>query len=155
MIKNFEYNDIVLYSKGWYQRSKSIYEDLGYLFSKIYAWTPRTPEEVAPFMLRVLDKLREEMGIEKFHSRFRISSFYSFNDEVVHRMTLQDISYNEAIVLTVMSILQELSKDEIQLNPPHYGKHEHFRMGMFIGEWPKSMTYKEMNKRAQEAFKIK
>ena len=69
MIENFVYNDIVLYCKGWYQTPKGdiMLDDLGYLFGKIYAWTPKTEEEIAHFMMRVLDKLWDEQCI-KFDS---------------------------------------------------------------------------------------
>lgn len=151
MIKDFIFNDIVLYAKGWYQRSENIVDDLGYLFSKIYGWQPTTEKEVADFMVRVLDKLYEQKEIT-FKADSNMHCFTGFHNEVNRRMSIYNVSYNRAVILLVLSELQQLSVDEIKLKAPHFGKKEHFRMGMLFGEWPKSMTYKEMNKRAQKAF---
>lgn len=146
MIKDFIYNDIILYCKGWYYKNNNMLEDLGYLFSKIYAWTPTKEEDIAPMMLRVLDKLNTEIS--------KKVSLYDVYNEIHRRVSLYNISYNKAIILYVRSILQGLSRDEIKLNPPHYGKKEYFRMGTLFGEIPPiSMTYTEMNKIAQKIFR--
>lgn len=145
MIKDFMYNDIVLYCKGWYQKDDNMLEDLGYLFSKIYAWTPKTEKEIAPMMLRVLDEFNVKSGRN-------IYSLYSFFSELHKYMSLYDISLDKAIILYVRSILQSLSKDEIKLNAPHYGKKEYFRMGSLWGRLPISMTYTEMNRIANRMF---
>lgn len=152
MIENFIYNDIVLYCKGWYtSKDNDIIKDLGYLFSKIYAWTPKTEEEVARMMMRVLDKLYEESGKTFIEgTRFSFATFY---DEIKRTMWLYNISFSMAIIIIVKSILFELTKDEIKLNPPHYGKKEHFRLGyLFSKEAKISTTYKEMNDFAQKWF---
>lgn len=152
MIENFIFNDIVLYCKGWYQSPNGdMMEDLGYLFSQIYAWTPKTEEEVARFMMRVLDKLYEDKAIQ-FNSESP-HCFAGFFDEIKNRMWIYKVSFDMAIIYYVRSILQQLSRDEIKLNPPHYGKKEHFRMGCLFGDYPISMTYKEMNRIAEKAFK--
>ena len=57
-----------------------------------------------------------------------------------------------SVILVVHSILQRLGTNEIKLNPPVYGKKEHFRMGQFFGEYPISMTYTEMNRIARKVF---
>lgn len=154
-ITNFTFNDIVLYSKGWYER-KFICEDLDYLFLKIYGWTTPNEREVAHRMMRVLDCLYKaaEVTIDDC-PRGWLMSHTAFDEEVTKRRLLYPgCTRDMAIIYTVMSILQGLTKDEIKLNPPHFGKKEHFRMGMLIGEWPKSMTYTEMNRRAQKAFGV-
>ena len=154
MIENFIYNDIVLYCKGWYQTPEgdTMLDDLGYLFGKIYAWTPKTEEEIAHFMMRVLDKLYDEQGI-RFDSESWINNFSGFHNEIKCNMRMYNCSFDMAIILVVHSILQRLDTNEIKLNPPVYGKKEHFRMGQFFGEYPISMTYTEMNRRAQQMFK--
>lgn len=153
MIKDFIYNDIVLYCKGWYQTPEgdTILDDLGYLFGKIYAWTPKTEEEIAYFMMKVLDKLFDEQDI-KFNSESWIHSFTGFHSEIKRNMRMYNCSYDMATIWVVHSILQGLTTNEIKLNRPVYGKKEHFRMGMFFGQYPISMTYKEMNNRAIKAF---
>ena len=145
MVKDFKYNDIVLYCKGWYQKDGNMLEDLGYLFSKIYAWTPKSEKEIAPMMLRVLDEFNVK-------SERNVYSLYCFFSELHKYMSLYDISLDRAIILYVRSILQGLSKNEIELKAPHYGKKEYFRMGSLWGRLPISMTYKEMNKIANKMF---
>lgn len=149
MITDFVYNDIVLYAKGWYERI-DLYEDLGYLLSKIYGWTPKRDDELAYLMLNVLERVYEEQD-KKFSSGY-LCSFASFWNEVNRYSDIYECTYNRAIILLVLGRLLELSKEEIKLNPPHFGKKEHFRMGMLFGEWPKSMTYTEMNRIAQKTF---
>ena len=155
MIKNFLYNDIVLYAKGWYERSENICEDLDYFFSQIYGWTSAREDEVAHRMMIVLDRLYEAADV--FSRTNRPYGWYishaSFEEEVRKRMSLyHDCSRDMDIIFTVLSVLQGLSKEEIELEPPFYGKHEHFRMGSLFGKNPISMTYKEMNRRAEQMF---
>ena len=149
-IVDFIYNDIVLYAKGWYERI-DLYEDLGYLLSKIYGWTPKRDDELAYFMLNILERIYEAQD-KKFSSGY-LCSFASFWNEVNRYSDIYECTYNRAIILLVLSRLQGLSGEEIKLNPPHFGKKEHFRMGMLFGDWPKSMTYKEMNNRVAKLFK--
>lgn len=153
MIENFIFNDIVLYCKGWYQTPKgdTMLDDLGYLFSKIYGWTPKTEQEIANFMLRVLDEVVVKLNVPANSYKF-YTSHALFIDEVRRRMIIYEQSMDMSIIYLVRSVLQVLSRDEIKLNAPHYSKKEHFRLGMLIGEYPISQTYTEMNRRAQEAF---
>lgn len=148
MIKDFIYNDIVLYSKGWYKRSDDIVEDLGYLFSKLYAFTPRTESEVAQFMLRVLDKWYE-CNEFRFESECYLRNFATFYSEVRQRSLLCNVSIHMAIILVVMGRLLEISGSEIELNPPVFGRKEHFRLG---GGYPLSQTYAEMNRIVAKKF---
>ena len=152
-IENFIFNDIVLYCKGWYQSpdGDTIIDDLGYLFGEIYAWTPKTEEEVAHFMMRVLDKLFEEQG-QIFRSESYMNSFSGFHEQIKRTMMLYNCSFDMAVIWVVHSILQGLTVDHIKLNRPVYGKKKHFRMGGFFKKYPISMTYKEMNNRAIKMF---
>ena len=127
-------------------------DDLGYLFGKIYAWTPKSEGDISHFMLRVLDELYSEKHLT-FENGAYMRCFSSFMGEIRKDMKLYDVSFDMAVILEVMSILSKLSREEIKLIPPHYGKKEHFRLGCLLGKYPISMTYAEMNRRAQEAFK--
>ena len=102
-------------------------------------------------MLNILERVYEEQD-KKFSSGY-LCSFASFWNEVNKYADIYECTYNRAIILLVLGRLLELSEEEIKLNPPHFGKKEHFRMGMLFGEWPKSMTYKEMNNRVAKLFK--
>lgn len=151
MITDFIYNDIVLYCKGWYQKNGNMLEDLGYLFSKVYGWTPKTEKEIGHMMLIVLDKLYDEL--DKPINSYRFCNKYSiFMEEISKYMSLYETSMDMAIIYLVRGILQGLSRDEIKLKAPHYGKKEYFRMGGLFEMTPISMTYTEMNRIAQKMF---
>lgn len=152
MIKDCVFNDIILYAKGWYQsKDNDIIKDLGYLFSKIYAFTPKTEDDVAQMMMHVLDYIYTEKKVcFNNESPFCYSYFYG---EVRDRMHLYNVSFPMAIILNVKSKLFELRNTEIKLKPPHYGKKEHFRLGSTFGNrHPISMTYTEMNRIVQRVF---
>lgn len=153
MIKNFIFNDIILYCKGWYETPEgdTMLDDLGYLFGEIYAWKPKTEEEIADFMMRVLDKLYDEQE-KKFDYESYMQNYSGFHRQVRRNMRLYNCSYDMAIIWTVHSILQGLSSKEIKLNRPKYGKKMYFRLGGFFVKHPISMTYKEMNNRAIKMF---
>lgn len=153
-IENFKYNDIVLYAKHWYKQI-DLCEDLGYLFSKIYAYTPKKECEISLYMLRVLDNLYEELCIERSYSKgtgFFCATLTEFESEVRKNMMLYDCSRDIAIIKTSLFILYCLDNKMIKLNPPHFGKKERFRLGGFCCNYPISMTYAEMNRIAKKTF---
>ena len=155
MIKNFIFNDIVLYDKCWFEHSENIVDDLSYLFQKIYAWKPKDEKEVARFMLRAIDTLYGEMNLkfDKEHSGRFNNSLVSFVEEIDKRVWLYDCSRDMAIIYWALGIFSNLSINEIKLTKPHYGKKEHFRLGSMFGKRNISMTYKEMNRIADKHFK--
>lgn len=148
MITNFVYNDIVLYAKGWYEHSDNILDDLGYLFSKIYAWTPKKESEISRFMLITIDTLYEQLNLRfktTSYGRYN-NSFSSFYGAIDNKMKIYDISFDMAIIYWSISILQLLTIKEIKLNPPDtFNKKSKFRLGRLFGKYPISMTYKHMN----------
>ncbi len=148
MIENFEFNDIVLYSKGWLEhKGNTMIEDLSYLFGLKYGYRPKTEEEIAMLMLRVFDSVKEKLGNFDI-----VCQYHIFENEVRNKMRIMDVSRDMSIILVVRSVLQNLKRNEITLNKPHYGKHEYFRMGSLFGDNPISMTYAEMNRRAKKIF---
>lgn len=156
MVRNFIFNDIILYAKGWYERSEDICDDLGYLIDEIYGWCPIEESEVAMYMLNVLDTLYEELakdGQELSIGTRWYNSHRLFESEVRHRMDLYGCTRDRAIISIVLCVLQDLTRDEIELRKPVYGKKCHFRMGQLIGgKFPISMTYTTMNKVASKMF---
>lgn len=154
MIENFAFNDLVLYAKGWYKRT-DLLSDLGYIFGNIYAWVPTTEEEIARLMLMAIDELYTQLGMKfdsQHYGRYR-NSFSAFYDEIGRRMKLYNLSFNMAIILFGLSIFAGLERSLLKLNPPHFGKKEHFRLGMMLGEYPISQTYTEMNRIVNNFFK--
>lgn len=154
-IKNFVYNDIILYSKGWYEKSEDILDDLGYLFNKIYGHVDKSEIGISHLMLVVLDRLYIDLNLPNDNVGAKwYKSHALFEEELNNKMRFYNISREKAIIYLVMSVLSDLSNKEIELNPPIYGKKEHFRLGSMFGKkYPISKTYKEMNKIAQKVFK--
>lgn len=155
-IENFLFNDIVLYSKGWFVSKEDIvWKDLAYFFSKIYAFPPKTESEVALLMLIVLEKVHKEFELdrdpEKVSARW-LSTPYLFEQEVRKLMLFYDWNRDRAIIQAVLHVLHTLSNEEIKLKRPVYSKKFPFRIGGCFTRYPISMTYAEMNRIAIKMF---
>ena len=151
-IENFFFNDIVLYSKGWYCFKENIvWKDLAYFFSKIYAFSPKTESEVALLMLLVLEKLHQELELDRDPEKVPacwLSTPYRLEQEIRKKMLFLDCNRDSATIRAVLSVLSKLSKEDIKLKRPVYSKKFPFR----LDRTHISMTYPEMNKRAIEIF---
>lgn len=155
-IENFLYNDIVLYSKGWFcSKEDIVWKDLSYFFSKIYAFPPKTESEVALLMLMVLGKIHQELELDRDPEKVPacwLSTPYLFEQEVRKLMLFYDWGRDRATIQAVLHVLHKLSNEEIKLKRPVYSKKFPFRLGGCFTKYPISMTYKEMNRRAIEMF---
>ena len=151
-IENFLYNDIVLYSKGWFcSKEDIIWKDLAYFFSKIYAFPPKTESEVALLMLLVLGKIHQELELDRNPEKVPacwLSTPYRLEEEIRKSMLLHDFNRDRATIQVVLNVLQTLSVKEIKLKRPVYSKKFPFR----LDRTPISMTYTEMNRRAMKMF---
>ena len=154
-IENFLYNDIVLYSKGWYRSKENIvWKDLAYFFSKIY-FPPKSESEVSLLMLLVLEKLHKELELDRDPekvSAYWLSTPYRLEQEIRRLMLLYDWGRDGATIIAVLNVLHKLSNEEIKLKRPVYSKKFPFRLGGCFTKYPMSMTYKEMNRKAIKMF---
>ena len=156
-ITAFSYNDVVLYAKGWYKRTDNVFDDIKECLKEdnVYnTWDNMSPRDICAYMLRCLDKIYGYLDDNDKKNGRWLCSHAAFLDEIEHKMKFYGNTYEEAIVYTVLSILQGLSIDEIELKAPKYGKGRR-RMGGLFSNYPISMTYKEMNKIAQLTFNKK
>lgn len=151
-IENFLYNDIVLYSKGWFHSKENIvWKDLAYFFSKIYAFPPKTESEVALLMLLVLEKLHQKLELNRDPEKVPacwLSTPYRLEQEIRRIMLFYDYDRDRATIQAVLNVLHTLSNKEIKLKRPVYSKKFPFR----LDEYPISMTYAEMNRMAIKMF---
>lgn len=151
-IENFLYNDIVLYSKGWFCSKEGIvWKDLAYFFSKIYAFPPKNESEVALLMLLILGKLHQEFELDRDPEKVPacwLSTPYRLEEEIRKSMSLHDFNRDRATIQVILNVLQTLSIKEIKLKRPVYSKKFPFR----LDRTPISMTYTEMNRRAIKMF---
>lgn len=157
-IENFLYNDIVLYSKGWFcskDKECVVWKDLAYFFSEIYAFPPKTESEVSLLMLLVLEELHLKLNLDrdpkKVSSRW-LSTPYRLEQEIRRIMLLYDYDRDRATIQAVLNVLHILSNEEIKLKRPVYSKKFPFRLGGCFTKYPISMTYAEMNRKAIKMF---
>lgn len=155
-IENFLYNDIVLYSKGWFcSKEDIVWKDLAYFFSEIYAFPPKTESEVALLMLLVLEKLHKELNLDRDPEKVPacwLSTPYRLEQEIRKLMLFYDWGRDRATIQAVLHVLHKLSNEEIKLKRPVYSKKFPFRLGGYFYKYPISMTYKEMNRKAIKMF---
>ena len=155
-IENFLYNDIVLYSKGWFvSKDDVVWEDLAYFFYKIYGFPPKTESEVALLMLLVLEKLHQKLELDRDPEKVPacwLSTPYRLEQEVRKLMLFYDWNRDRATIQAVLHVLHTLSNEEIKLNRPVYSKKIPFRLGGSFTKFPISMTYAEMNRKAIKMF---
>lgn len=156
-ITNFTYNDVVLYAKGWYQRTDNVFNDIKECIEEdnyYITWDKMSPKDICGHMLRCLDKIYDYLDDDDKKNGRWLCSHAAFLEKIEHNIKFYGNTYEEAIVYTVLSILAELNVDEIELKAPKYGKGRR-RMGGLFRNYPISMTYKEMNKLAQLSFNKK
>lgn len=155
-IENFIYNNIVLYSKGWFcSKEDIVWKDLAYFFSEIYAFPPKNESEVALLMLLVLEKLHKELNLHRDPEKVPacwLSTPYRLEQEIRRIMLLYDFGRDRATIQAVLHVLHKLSTEEIKLKRPVYSKKFPFRMGGCFTKYPISMTYAEMNRKAIKMF---
>lgn len=151
----FHFNDVVLYAKCWYERTDNVFEDLKKCLehdNKYNIWPGIKPRDICKYMLMCLEEIYSFLDEDDKKNNFWLCSHSSFLDQIEHRIHFYENTYEEAIVYTVLGILRCLTKEQIELIPPKYGKGMR-RIGcMFRNEMPKSMTYAEMNRMAKKMF---
>ena len=155
-IENFQWNDIVLYSKGWYESTDDLFYDVEQSIRKNnnyqYFEKRMSEERVIMWLLKALDEIYKHLTEEDKKCHFFFVSHSSFYDEVNKKQHLFGIPRNEAIVLTILEIFLKMDNKMIKLNKPVYKKGERRLGGSFGHKYPISMTYKHMNDIATKFF---
>ena len=154
-IKNFPFNDLVLYAKCWYERTDNIFDDVKKCIehdNKYSTWDKMSQRDICRLMLICLEKLYSYLDENDKKNNCWLCSHAAFLDALEHHMKFYGQTYEEAIVSIVLGILGTLSVDQIEIKKPVYKRGER-RMGdMFKKSVSKSMTYKEMNRIASKMF---
>lgn len=149
-IKDFRFNDVVLYSKGWYEHTDDFMKDLEkYIrMNEDYCYPPQmTDIDIMNYMLKALDAVYEHCDSEELKNPWLCHSHASFLERVRHEMTFYNDSFEKAVCGIVYSILQGLDRKQIELNRPRYDKNHRYGGGFFSRGGKKGMTYKEMYRR--------
>ena len=151
-IKNFRYNDLVLYCKGWYEGTDDIFADFErYIkMNDDYCYPKQmTRKDVITHALRAVDLVFNSFTNEERYNHYlgTMSKFYS---KTTYTMLVYNIKdFEVATLFVVLEFLQGLDKDQIDIIPPTYKKNKpKLGWGYKFG-----MTYQEMNKLAKATFK--
>lgn len=151
-IKNFRYNDLVLYCKGWYEDTNDIFADFEkYIKMNGDYWYPKqmTRKDVITHALRAVDLVFDHFTKEERHNHY-LGSMFKFYDYTTHKMWVYNVKdFEVATLLVVHEFLQGLERKQIELIPPTYGKGKP-KIGWHYKE---GMTYKQMNDEVKKVFK--
>lgn len=160
-VKDYEWNDVILYSKGWYKTCGNLYEDLARCICENGNRLLTPPDGdgalrnfVVTWMLRILDDLAEKLSEAGNHKGSHLRTHSAFYEETKRRMCFYVEDEDEAICHTVLDFMLGLDRNDIKLERPVYGKGMR-RIGrhlMGLKGNPMSMTYKEMNRVADRCF---
>ena len=152
-IENFRFNDLVLYSKGWYESSGDFYADLEkYIrMNDDYYYGPNPFDEITlvKYMTKALDEIMKHYT-ESEREYNRYASHNGLFELANHNMWLYNTNFYGGIIHAIYGFLQGLDKTQIKLIKPVYGKGR-----PRYGGWEKKngMTYKHMNDIADRMFK--
>ena len=146
-IVNFRFNDVVLYSKGWYEHSDNFMKDLEkYIRMNNDYWYPSEMSDIdiMNYMLKALDIVYEHCDAEELKNGFLYHSHSAFLERVRYKQNFFNISFEHAACMIVYGILQGLDRSQIELNSPRYDKKHRYGGGLFSRGAKQGMTYKEM-----------
>lgn len=159
MIENFEWNDLVLTCKGWYESHGSMCEDFAVAIENnpnrsIVIYNKLDEKRVASILMNsVLPSFWELLSDEDRERRCFLYRTDCFYQEVSLYIDLYDCTFERAVMFAVHNMFcNHVTRDLVKLEKPVYGKGRR-RMGSAFGNrWPKSMTYKHMNDIASKMF---
>lgn len=155
-VKHFEWNDLILTAKGWYESTDSLALDLAYGISantnrSIVTWD--NDERIAGILMNsvmpTIWKLLTEEELKSPCWLYRSDDFYR---KIADNMRLYECDFNHAVLLAVHDVLCNcITKEHIVLDKPVYRRGRR-RLGSIFHKYPKSMTYKQMNRIAEKHF---
>lgn len=160
-IENYEWNDVILYAKGCYERSGNVFADIAECIKRNtdrYLIIPETEERLKEFavywMLVILDDLHSKFNVNENSGGFWLYGHHNLYSTVLNRQSLFNLTYEEAVCWCVLEVLMMLDREKVKLNRPVYKRGER-RIGRLGGNYPISMTYKHMNDMAKRMFEQK
>lgn len=162
-IENYEWNDVILYAKGWYKKSGNVFADVAECIKRNTNRCIRVPKReddlksfAVYWLLKILDDLHEKFNVDEKSGQFWLYGHHNLYSEVIKRQSFFELTYEEAVCWCVLNVLMELNRYQVKLNPPVYKRGER-RLGNNLSkdEYPISMTYKHMNDIAKRIFEPK
>ena len=164
-ITNFEWNDLVLYSKGWYDNNTNTeHEFFNRIESIIKMNTNRSyydkmqRDEIMGMLFNAHNQIISHLNDEERKTPFWCATPAYFYEAVKDWMRRADWYYNEKISLdyasarVILDIMSNMTTEQIELRKPVYGKGK-MRIGTMFGKQrPISLTYTQMNREAEQVF---
>ena len=150
-VRNFRFNDLVLYCKGWYEGTNDMFVDFErYIrMNEDYFYPPKmSRQDIIQYSLKAIDIVFENLTKEERHNHY-LGTMAKFYDYVRHKMWLYNKDFEETVLFVVHELLQGLDRKQIELIPPTYGKGKP-KIGW---GYKQGMTYKEMNNRVKAIWK--
>ena len=151
-VRNFRFNDLVLYCKGWYEGTNDMFVDFErYIrMNEDYFYPPKmSRQNIIQYSLKAIDIVFENLTKEERHNHY-LGTMAKFYDYVRHRMWLYNKDFEETLLFVVHEFLQGLDRKQIELIPPTYGKGKP-KIGW---GYKQGMTYKEMNNKVKSLWHI-
>lgn len=164
-ITNFEWNDLVLYSKGWYENDTNTEDEFFDRIETIIKMNTNRSYESKMHRSDIMHMLFNAHGqiISHLSDKEKDCPFWCatpayFYDAVSNWMRRADWYYNEKISLdyasarVILDVMSNMTTEQIEMRKPIYGKGR-LRMGTMFGEQrPISLTYTQMNREAEKVF---
>lgn len=164
-ITNFEWNDLVLYSKGWYDNNTNTEDEF---FNRIETiikmngnrsyYDKMSREEIMHMMLNAHRQIISRLNDDEKQTPFWAATPETFYQQVKDWMRRAEwyyntkISFDYATARVILDVMSQLTLEQIDLKKPVYGKGR-LRMGTMFGETrPISLTYTQMNREAEKVF---
>ena len=151
-VRNFRFNDLVLYCKGWYEGTNDMFVDFErYIrMNEDYFYPPKmSRQDIIQYSLKAIDLVFDRLTKEE-RSNHYLGTMAKFYDYVRHKMWLYNKDFEETLLFVVHEFLHGLDRKQIELIPPTYGKGKP-KIGW---GYKQGMTYKEMNNKVKSLWHI-
>lgn len=163
-IENFEWNDLVLFSKGWYENDANTEDEFFKCVENVIKLNENRSfeknmhrDDIMNMMFNVHTQILNHLTDEEKKSPYWCATPKYFYDAVkgwIRRSKMyynEDISFDYASARVILDIMSDMTKDQIEMKKPVYGKGR-LRIGKIDNKDPMSISYKQMNKMATEFF---
>lgn len=162
-IKNFEWNDLMLYSKGWYESTGNLAADVAICLEKNENRMIRVRNKMSEESKKYVAKLLMDVVMPSFYKlmaddkdimlgRATSPSSSHFYERISEIMRWDEkTTFHDAVIYDCVTIFRYIPKSKIKLNKPVYGKGRR-RISGILHTYPKSTTYKTMNRIASKFF---
>ena len=164
-ITNFEWNDLVLYSKGWYDNNTNTETEFFNRIEEVIKLNTNrsycdkmSRDDIMKMLFNAHGQIVSHLTDEEKKSPYWCATPKYFYEAVKGWMRRAEWYYNQSISLdyatarVILDIMSDMTTEQIEMKKPVYGKGR-LRIGTLFGEpKPISFTYTQMNREAEKVF---